>query len=89
MENFNNATLEQAELKLIRNVVKYQNRKLYDKTISKYITLKQIVSYIKNNEEVQITDAKSKEDITTKVLEQAITLLNASKEELVKFINLN
>jgi polyhydroxyalkanoate synthesis repressor PhaR len=56
----------------IRIIKKYPNRRLYDTTLSKYITLSDVKELVMTTEEFQIIDAKSKEEITRTILLQII-----------------
>lgn len=56
-----------------RRVIKrYSNRKLYDTKDSRYVTLLQIAEMVRGDEEVQIIDNNSKEDLTEVTLAQII-----------------
>lgn len=56
----------------VRTIKKYPNRRLYDTTISKYITLSDVKDLVMNREMFRILDAKTKEDLTRSVLLQII-----------------
>jgi len=51
---------------------KYANRRLYDTEKSKYVTLAQVASAIKEGRQVEVVDAKTKEDVTAFILTQII-----------------
>ncbi len=51
---------------------KYPNRRYYDTTRSQYVTLEAIHTAIRDGYEVHVTDSKSGDDITAKVLAQII-----------------
>jgi len=51
---------------------KYPNRRYYDVTRSRHVTLEEIYSLIRNGRDVHVTDSKSGEDLTAKVLAQII-----------------
>jgi len=51
---------------------KYANRRLYDTEKSKYVTLTQLASAIKEGRQVEVVDAKTKEDVTAFILTQII-----------------
>lgn len=51
-------------------IKKYSNRRLYDTSKSAYITLGQVVELVEQGEALEIIDAKTKEDITQRVLAQ-------------------
>lgn len=55
-----------------RVIKKYPNRRLYDTEISSYITLEDVRQLIVDNEEFEVRDAKSGEDLTRSVLMQII-----------------
>ncbi|RLA24625.1 MAG: polyhydroxyalkanoate synthesis repressor PhaR [Gammaproteobacteria bacterium] len=55
-----------------RIIKKYPNRRLYDTTLSKYITLSDVKELVMAHEDFQIIDAKSKEEITRTILLQII-----------------
>jgi polyhydroxyalkanoate synthesis repressor PhaR len=51
---------------------KYPNRRYYDTSRSRHVTLEEIYSMIRDGSDVVVTDSKTGEDITTKVLAQII-----------------
>ena len=53
-------------------IKKYPNRRYYDATRSKHVTLEQIHSLILDGHDVRVVDSKTGEDITGKVLVQII-----------------
>ncbi|MFC4728885.1 polyhydroxyalkanoate synthesis repressor PhaR [Coralloluteibacterium thermophilus] len=55
-----------------RIIKKYPNRRLYDTEISSYITLEDVRQLIVDNEEFEVRDARSGEDLTRPVLLQII-----------------
>ena len=57
------------EKKLIK---KYSNRRLYDTRRSAYITLLDVADLIKKGNQVEVIDAKTKEDVTAFILTQII-----------------
>jgi polyhydroxyalkanoate synthesis repressor PhaR len=59
-----------AELRIIK---KYPNRRLYDTEISSYITLEEVRQLVLENEEFEVRDAKSGENLTRSVLLQIIS----------------
>jgi len=56
-----------------RIIKKYPNRRLYDTEISSYITLEEIRQLVLDNEDFEVRDAKSGEDLTRSVLLQIIS----------------
>jgi polyhydroxyalkanoate synthesis repressor PhaR len=51
-------------------IKKYANRRLYNVTHSKHLTLDEMIALIRDGNEVQVIDSKSKKDITQSVLTQ-------------------
>src|SRR5437588_745156 len=58
---------------------KYPNRRYYDATHSRHLTLDEIQSLIQHGYDIQVTDAKSGADITAQVLTQIILELDTTK----------
>ncbi len=51
---------------------KYENRRLYDTTNSRYVNLEDVAEMVRTGAELQVVDAKTNEDITRTVLTQII-----------------
>jgi polyhydroxyalkanoate synthesis repressor PhaR len=58
---------------------KYPNRRYYDATHSRHLTLDEIQSLIQQGYDIQVTDAKTGADITAQVLTQIILELDTTK----------
>lgn len=56
----------------VRLIKKYPNRRLYDTRTSSYITLSDVKELVLNQEDFQVVDAKSGEDLTRSILLQII-----------------
>ncbi len=56
-----------------RIIKKYPNRRLYDTEISSYITLEEIRQLVLDDEEFEVRDAKSGDNLTRSVLLQIIS----------------
>jgi polyhydroxyalkanoate synthesis repressor PhaR len=56
----------------LRLIKKYPNRRLYDTQTSTYITLADVKQLVLEQEEFQVVDAKSGEDLTRQILLQII-----------------
>ncbi len=54
-------------------IKKYENRRLYDTSSSRYVNLDDVASMIREGQEVQVMDAKTGEDLTRVTLTQIIT----------------
>lgn len=53
-------------------IKKYSNRRLYDTSISSYITLEDLADKIRAGTDVRVVDAKTERDLTQQVLAQII-----------------
>jgi polyhydroxyalkanoate synthesis repressor PhaR len=53
-------------------IKKYSNRRLYDTSVSRYITLDELAEKIRDGEEVVVEDAKTGDDLTQQTLTQII-----------------
>jgi polyhydroxyalkanoate synthesis repressor PhaR len=58
---------------------KYPNRRYYDATRSRHVTLEEIHALIRDGYEIAVTDSKTGADITAKVLAQIILELDPPK----------
>jgi polyhydroxyalkanoate synthesis repressor PhaR len=67
-----NAASEGPMPESVRLIKKYPNRRLYDTKTSTYITLADVKQLVLQNEEFQVVDAKSNEDLTRSILLQII-----------------
>jgi polyhydroxyalkanoate synthesis repressor PhaR len=56
----------------VRLIKKYPNRRLYDTRTSTYITLADVKQLVLGNEEFQVVDAKSGDDLTRAILLQIL-----------------
>ncbi len=64
-------------------VKKYSNRRLYDTTNKKYVTLEEISSLIRNGYEVKVIDSQSGADISKVVLIQVILESEKNREDIL------
>jgi polyhydroxyalkanoate synthesis repressor PhaR len=53
-------------------IKKYENRRLYDATNSRYVNLDEVAQMLQRGEDVQVVDAATGEDITRLILTQII-----------------
>ena len=75
-----------------RIIVKYANRKLYDKGTKQYVTLKEVKSLVNNGESFRVIDNKTKQDITYNTLatiayNNLLNTNNKNENELISLIN--
>jgi polyhydroxyalkanoate synthesis repressor PhaR len=85
---------EDAEQKILE-IKKYPNRRYYDATHSRHLTLEEIRSLIQQGYDIRVIDAKTSADITAQVLTQLILELDTPKLDslpvplLVRLIRMN
>jgi polyhydroxyalkanoate synthesis repressor PhaR len=60
-------------------ICKYPNRRYYDSTHSRHVTLDQIHQLIRDGHDIEVIDSKTRADITAKVLAQIIVELDPPK----------
>jgi polyhydroxyalkanoate synthesis regulator protein len=62
-------------------IVKYKNRKLYDKNLKKFVTIENLENYLNTN--FKVTNAETNEDITYSTLISILSnkLKKSSKKE--------
>ncbi len=68
--------------KNILHLKKYSNRRLYDTGKSVYVTLDNVTDIIRQGRQIQVTDAKTGEDVTPAILTQ-IVLEEARKKKFL------
>src|SRR5215475_11514076 len=79
----------------ILEIKKYPNRRYYDATHSRHLTLEEIRSMIQQGYDIRVIDAKTSADITAQVLTQIILELDTPKLDslpvplLVRLIRMN
>ncbi len=79
----------------ILEIKKYPNRRYYDATHSRHLTLEEIRSLIQQGYDIRVIDAKTSADITAQVLTQIILELDTPKLDslpvplLVRIIRMN
>ena len=57
----------------MREIIRYDNRKLYDKTNRQYISLKNLVEVVKAGEKIRVTKHKTDKDITYQTLVKVLS----------------
>src|SRR5690242_10711594 len=60
-------------------IKKYPNRRYYDATHSRHLTLEEIRALIQQGYDIQVVDARTSADITAQVLTQIILELDTGK----------
>jgi polyhydroxyalkanoate synthesis repressor PhaR len=53
-------------------IKKYENRRLYDTSASRYVNLEEVAAMVREGADIQVVDAKSGEDVTRVILTQII-----------------
>ncbi len=62
---------------------KYANRRLYNMSESKYMTLEELAELIRQGHEIEVIDAKTKEDVTAFILTQIVLEQAKNKNTLL------
>lgn len=57
---------------MIRLIKRYESRKLYDTEESRYVSLEEIASWIRDGQEVKVVDNATSADVTSQTLTQVI-----------------
>ena len=64
-------------------IKKYSNRRLYDSSNKRYVTLEDIATLIREGSEISVVDSQSGEDITKLILIQTILESEKNKEDIL------
>jgi polyhydroxyalkanoate synthesis repressor PhaR len=56
----------------MREIKYYSNRKLYDTTERRYVTLKDLATFVRRGDELRVTDYITSKDLTAQTLAQVI-----------------
>ena len=64
-------------------IKKYSNRRLYDTSHKRYITLDEIANLIKEGNEIKVIDSQTDEDITKVILMQVVLESEKNKEDIL------
>jgi polyhydroxyalkanoate synthesis repressor PhaR len=75
------STQREAENQAVR-IVRYPNRRLYDRTQGRYVTLHEIVAMIHEGKAVTVHDSKTNEDLTGTVLTQILLEFHPERVEV-------
>ncbi|MBW1899722.1 MAG: hypothetical protein JRI61_11770 [Deltaproteobacteria bacterium] len=67
----------------MHKIKKYVNRKMYDTTDKKYISMDELSKLIKSGGEVSIIDNKTGDDLTTSIVSQLIARDKKSKDKVI------
>lgn len=55
-----------------RVIKRYESRKLYDTTESRYVSLEEVATFVRDGQQVQVIDNGTSDDVTTQTLTQII-----------------
>lgn len=64
-------------------IKKYANRKLYDTTVKRYLTMNQLAELIKSGEEVSIIDNETGDDLTSAIVSQLLAREDTNTDKAV------
>ncbi len=57
---------------MTRTIKRYSNRKLYDTTDSRYVTLQELAALIRNGDDIRVVEHGTEQDLTAATLAQII-----------------
>jgi polyhydroxyalkanoate synthesis regulator protein len=76
----------------MRQIIKYKNRKYYDKTLKGYVTLKGLQKLVNDGETFTVTEKETQRDITyptlVNVLSSKLNTNQVNAESIIELINL-
>jgi polyhydroxyalkanoate synthesis repressor PhaR len=61
-----------ANLTVIRLIKRYESRKLYDTEESRYVSLEEVASFVRNGQQVMVVESATDQDVTSQTLAQVI-----------------
>lgn len=67
-------------------IVRYGNRKLYSKDLSRYIKLGEIAQFVKEGDDVLVLCNRTKNDITDLVLSQAVLQKGITRQTAISLL---
>ena len=70
----------------METIKKYENRKLYSTTLSKYVKLNYILDLVRTDQKFMVVDVKTDNDITTKTIQQSLSLITLTRDSLSSII---
>ena len=77
----------------MRTIVRYKNRKYYDKQTNRYVSLSNLTELVNQNEKFQVLDYNTKKDLTNSVLASIlkyhVTNNAISNDAIITLINGN
>lgn len=71
-----------------RIIKRYQNRKLYDTSSSKYVTLNRLLDLVLSGIDFMVLDNKTKNDITSNILAKALFEYQSRNNKLPSVLDL-
>lgn len=71
---------------MTKQFIKYANRKLYSKEFSRYVTVREIASIVRNGTDITVTCAVTKNDVTDLVLGQAILQKGITRQTAINLL---
>ena len=75
--------IEQRQINDQITIKKYSNRRLYDSTNKRYVTLEDIETLIREGSEIKVLDSQSGENITKVILIQVILESEKNREDIL------
>jgi polyhydroxyalkanoate synthesis regulator protein len=70
----------------METIVKYGNRKLYSKDLSRYVNLNYVIDLVKTNQNFKVVHHQTQVEITDSVLAECVVRIKPSSAKLQAFI---
>ena len=70
-------------------IIRYPNRKLYNKDSSSYVKLNEIIGIIKEGNEIEVIDNATQKDLTNDTLAKLLSKLQLKREDMLSIIDLH
>jgi len=68
---------------LTANIVRYPNRRFYDRTQGRYVTLQEIANMVRDGKTITVRDSKTEKDLTGRILTQILLEFQPERAELL------
>lgn len=71
---------------MIKQFIKYRNRKIYFKSESRYATVKEVAEMVRCGDTIQVTCAVTRNDVTDAVLAQAVLQKGITRQTAINLL---
>ncbi len=72
----------------MRKIIRYKNRKLYDLSVSQYVTVNDLIRFVfKEGQSIQVVKYQTEEDITIETLSLGVLRKEVDVNTFAKYVN--